>query len=123
MNDNLEILADYYCNQNSKNKLTEIWYDVNTKMMMNALLYQKETIKINSELLSIIYNYNKLTTRNKPDGSTFKILAINNRYALIEEKSNDFSIYIIVQNGVSSTCLQFANLISAVNMYYKDFAA
>ncbi len=168
MNDNLEILADYYCNQNSKNKLTEIWYkevkdlldnnkvdliyeiyeegfmgawyyiitknnmkyivkhklnDVNTKMMMNALLYQKETIKINSELLSIIYNYNKLTTRNKPDGSTFKVLAINNRYALIEEKSNDFSIYIIVQNGVSSTCLQFANLISAVNMYYKDFAA
>lgn len=168
MNDNLEILADYCCNQNSKNKLTEIWYkevkelldnkkvdliyeiydegfmgawyyiitknnmkyivrhklnNVNTKMMMDALVYQKRTIKINSELLNIIYNYNKLTTHNKPDGSSFKVLAINNRYALIEEKSNNFCIYIIVQNGVSPTSLQFANLISAVNMYYKDFAA
>lgn len=107
--------------RNMRYIVKHILNDGNTKLMMASFLYEKRPIKININLLSIIYNYDKLTVYNKLDGSKFKVLAINNKYSLIEEISNDKTIYMIIENGVSGTFLKFSNLIIAVNIFYKDF--
>ena len=93
----------------------------NTKLMMASYLYEKRPIKINVNLLSIIYNYNKLNSYNTKEGSKIKALAINNRFSLIEEIKNDKTIYKIMQNDNIKTCLKFASLIIATNIFYKDF--
>lgn len=123
--DNDYIGAWYYIitKNNMKYIVKHILNNGNTKMMMESylFLYDKTPIKLNSKLLDIIYNYDKLTVYDEPNDCKSRVLIVNHKYSLIEEINKDKKVYMILENLRSGVYLKFANLITAVNIFYADF--
>jgi len=95
--------------------------DINTKMMMQSFICDKEYEEVESSLLSIIYNYDNLPVKKKSNCCTIKVLASNGKYTLVEEKIGDIKYYPILIYGVPVYDCKTTNLIVANNMYFNDF--
>ena len=95
--------------------------DVNTQMMMKPFLCDKQYEEVDNKLLSIIYTYDKLPIKKKSNGCIIKILAANEKYALVEEQIGDIKYYSILVYGVPVYDCKTTNLTIATNMFFKDF--
>lgn len=96
--------------------------NVITKMMMSSLIYDSQYTQVESRLLDIIYNYDKLPIKNRSNGSIVKFLLISGKYALIEETIGKYKFYNTLIYGVPLYDVYLTNIITAVNTFYNEFS-